>query len=292
MLRRLPTISQPDLPAVLDFLLATIVKDEAVEVISEIRAGLNLTRRMEASSQRLVGKGSDQRKQEEGAMSVERLVLDKIRVTVARERWVGEAWLEAVKAGAEGLCLDLLVMVLMYKLPWHSKAVEGLMKTKARAGLLGSELVSTTMTQHREAISLHLKSVIALTECALVSREEEVATLGKNLFSEAFRKLDGGRRHELVAALVYKASEGPEEGRVASLKLLATLVEGQGEDVAQYAIFLTQLLDHVDTFDQLEVEVVMRVLCGLAWGGGSRGEGIRDQLVITVKKQMDTGQLQ
>ena len=86
MLRRLPTISQPDLPAVLDFLLATIVKDEAVEVISEIRAGLNLTRRMEASSQRLVGKGSDQRKQEEGAMSLERLVLDKIRVTVARER--------------------------------------------------------------------------------------------------------------------------------------------------------------------------------------------------------------
>ena len=89
MLQRLPTISQPDLLAVLDFLLATIVKDEAVEVISEIRGGLNLTGRMEAS-QRLA-KGSEQRKQEEGAMSVERLVLDKIRVTVARERWLGDA---------------------------------------------------------------------------------------------------------------------------------------------------------------------------------------------------------
>ena len=286
MLQRLPTISQPDLPAVLDFLLATIVKDEAVEVISEIRGGLNLTGRMEAS-QRLA-KGSEQRKQEEGAMSVERLVLDKIRVTVARERWLGDAWLEAVKTGAEGLCLDLLVMVLMYKMPRHSKAVEVLLKTKARAGLLGPELVSITMAQHREAISLHIKSLIALAECALVSREEEVATLGINLFSEAFRKLDGGGRHELVAALINKASEGPGEGRVASLKMLATLVEGQGEEVAKYAIFLTQLLDHLDTYEQMEVEVAMKVLCGLAWGGGSRGEGIRDQLVITVKKQMDS----
>ena len=150
------------------------------------------------------------------------------------------------------------------------------------------ELISTTMAQHKEAISLHIKSLIALAECALVSREEEVATLGINLFSEAFRKLDGGGRHELVAALINKASEGPGEGRVASLKMLATLVEGQGEEVAKYAIFLTQLLDHLDTYEQMEVEVAMKVLCGLAWGGGSRGEGIRDQLVITVKKQMDS----
>ena len=286
MLRRLPTILQPDLPAVLDFLLATIVKDEAVEVISEVRGGIDLTRRMEASQR--MAKGSEQRRQEEGAMSAERLVLDKIRLTVARERWLGDAWLEAVKTGEEGLCLDLLVMVLMYKMPRHCKAVEGLLKTRARAGLLGSELVSTTMAQHKEAMSLHLKSVIALAECALVSREEEVASLGVNLFSEAFRKLDGWSRQELVAALVTKASQGPGEGRVASLKMLATLVEGQGEEVGQYAVFLTQLLDHLDTFEQSEVEVVMKVLCGLAWGGGSRGEGIRDQLVITVKKQLNS----
>ena len=284
MLRRLPTISQPDLPAVLDFLLATIVKDEAVEVISEIRGGIDLTRRMEASQRQ--AKGSEQRRQEEGAMSVERLVLDKIRVTVARERWLGDAWLEAVKTGAEGLCLDLLVMVLMYKMPRHSKAVEAIMKTRAKAGLLESELVSTTMAQHKESISHNIESVIALAECALVSREEEVASLGVNLFSEAFRKLGGGSRQELVIALVSKASQGPGEGRVASLKMLATLVEGQGEEVGQYAVFLTQLLDYLDTFEQSEVEVVMKVLCGLAWGGGSRGEGIRDQLVITVKKQL------
>jgi len=287
VLRRLPTIAQPDLPAVLDFLLATIVKDEAVEVISEIRGGIDLTGRMVASQR---SKGSEQRKQEEGAMSVEKLVLDKIRVTVARERWLGDAWLEAIKTGAEGLCLDLLVMVLMYKMPRHCKAVEGLMKTRAKAGLLESDLVSTTMAQHKETISDHdqdhLKSMIALAECALVSREEEVARLGVNLFTEAFRKLDGGKRYELVAALVIKACQGPGEGRVASLKVLSTLVEGQGEEVGQYAVFLTQLLDHLDTFEQSEVEVVMRVLCGLAWGGGSRGEGIRDQLVITVKKQL------
>merc|ERR1719209_1292057 len=287
VLRRLPTIAQPDLPAVLDFLLATIVKDEAVEVISEIRGGIDLTGRMVASQR---SKGSEQRKQEEGAMSVEKLVLDKIRVTVARERWLGDAWLEAIKTGAEGLCLDLLVMVLMYKMPRHCKAVEGLMKTRAKAGFLESDLVSTTMAQHKETISDHdqdhLKSMIALAECALVSREEEVARLGVNLFTEAFRKLDGGSRYELVAALVIKACQGPGEGRVASLKVLSTLVEGQGEEVGQYAVFLTQLLDHLDTFEQSEVEVVMRVLCGLAWGGGSRGEGIRDQLVITVKKQL------
>ena len=284
MLRRLPTIAQPDLPAVFEFLLATIAKEEAVEVISEIRGGINLTGRMEASQR--VAKGSEQKKQEEGAMSVERLVLEKIRVTVAREKWLGDAWLDAVKAGEEGLCLDLLVMMLMYKMPRHSKAVEGLMRTRARAGLLASALVSTTMAQHKEAISLHLGSVIALAECALVSREEEVSSLGVALFSEAFRKLDGGSRQEVVAALVSKASQGPGEGRVASLKMLATLVEGQGEEVGQYAVFLTSLLDHIDTFDQREVEVVMKVLCGLAWGGGTRGEGIRDQLVITVKKQL------
>ena len=72
----------------MDFLLASIFRDEAADVISEIRAGINLTGRMEAS-QRLA-KGSEKRRQEEGAMSVERLVLDKIRVTVAREKWMGE----------------------------------------------------------------------------------------------------------------------------------------------------------------------------------------------------------
>jgi len=286
VLRRLPTIAQQDLPAVLDFLLASIFKDEAADVISEIRAGLNLTGRMEAS-QRLA-KGSEKRRQEEGAMSVERLVLDKIRVTVAREKWMGEAWLEAIKTGEEGLCLDLLLMVMMYKMPRHTKAVEVLMKAKSKAGLLGPDLVATTMTQHKETISLrsHLQSMIALAECAVVSKDEEVASLGDSLFSEAFRRLGGGDRQELVAALVGRASEGPGEGRVASLKVLSNLVENQGEEIGLYAIFLTQLLDTLDTFEQNEVELVMKILCGLAWGGGSRGEGIRDQLVITVKKQL------
>ena len=286
VLRRLPTIAQQDLPAVLDFLLASIFRDEAADVISEIRAGINLTGRMEAS-QRLA-KGSEKRRQEEGAMSVERLVLDKIRVTVAREKWMGEAWLEAIKTGDEGLCLDLLLMVMMYKMPRHTKAVEVLMKAKSKAGLLGPDLVATTMTQHKETISLrsHLQSMIALAECAVVSKEKEVASLGDSLFSEAFRRLGGGDRQELVAALVGRASEGPGEGRVASLKVLSNLVENQGEEIGLYAIFLTQPLDHLDTFEQSEVELVMKILCGLAWGGGSRGEGIRDQLVIIVKKQL------
>ena len=49
VLQRLDRWSQADLPAVVDFLLATVTKEDAARVVAELRRGINLTGRMEAS---------------------------------------------------------------------------------------------------------------------------------------------------------------------------------------------------------------------------------------------------
>ena len=71
------------------------------------------------------------------------------------------------------------------------------------------------------------------------------------------------------------------------MTVLEQLVAGQGTEVAQYSVFLTQLLDCLESLGLEEVRQVMKLLCGLAWGT-ARGAGIRDELVIFIRKQLNS----
>ena len=252
-------------------------------MITELRSSLQLTQRM-AASQR-PAPAVQQRKEESKSRSVERLVLDRIRATAARERWMAEAWLEAVKQG-EAAPLDLVLLVLLNKLPRSKKQVEAVTKGKARTGEFSQELVATTLEQHGPVLRQELELLLALADVLLQARDPTVVSLGCHLFTEAFRCLSSGAKQEVVATLVEKVSCGSGEGRGAALGVLRGLVEHQREEVAQYAVFLTQLLDNLGGLEQGEVRSVMELLGGLAWGG--RGQGIKDELVIVVRKQLNS----
>ena len=287
VLARLDRWPQADLPAVLDFLMAVITKDSAKEVIQQLRAGLSLTERMAASQRR--GPGSEQRKEGEKSKTVERLVMDRVRMAAARDVWMSEAWLEAMRAADSCLPLDLVMLVLLHKLPLRRKAVEQLARRKVREGALDTALVSLALAQHRQVLRQHLDSLMALAESLLACREPAVQELAGHLYCEVFRHLAGGASQEVVGQLVQRASCGASSGeaRGAALSVLAQLVAGQGAEVAQYSVFLTQLLDCLESLGLEEVRQVMQLLCGLAWGT-ARGAGIRDELVIFIKKQLNS----
>lgn len=191
-----------------------------------------------------------------------------------------------MRAGEEGLPIDLVILFLLYSPP-RTRAIDTLARARAKEGLLTPELVATTMAQHREAVRRHLPAVLELAE-ALQGREGGVPAVAAAIYTEAFRCIGPAGRQEVVAHLVSRATcGGAGVARGAALGVLGSLVAEQGEEVATLAVFLTQLLDCLDRLELVEVRVVLHLLTTLAWGVPG-GAGIRDQLVIVVKKQLNS----
>ena len=188
--------------------------------------------------------------------------------------------------GEEGLPIDLVILFLLYSPP-RIRAIASLARARAKDGLLTPELVATTMAEHREAVRRHLPAVLELAE-ALQGREGGAPAVAAAIYTEAFRCLGPAGRQEVVANLVSRATYGGAgAARGAALGVLSSLVAEQGEEVATLAVFLTQLLDCLDRLELVEVRVVLQLLTTLAWGVPG-GAGIRDQLVIVVKKQLNS----
>jgi len=161
VLKKLPSSSFSDLPTVVDFLLSSCTKQDCTMLVQDLRDGLELTEKLRPSQR--PGPGSPKRRELEKTKSVECIILDRMNMAMATDKWMGDAWLSAVESVrdvSEQKPLDLLVLVLLHKTQQRRKVVESIVRNKIRAGLFTEQLVVSTFQQHTAPLKQHMLAVL------------------------------------------------------------------------------------------------------------------------------------
>ena len=96
VLKKLPSCGLPDLPIVVEFLLSSCTKEESLTLVQDLRDSLELTVKVRPSQR--PGPGSPKKREQEKKKSVECIILDKIKMAMSTDKWMGDAWVSAVNS--------------------------------------------------------------------------------------------------------------------------------------------------------------------------------------------------
>ena len=283
-----------DLPTVVDYLLSPTCRrpDTLNTLIKEVRENLELTEKVKPSQR--AGPASAKSKDlrdNNSKKSIECIILNKINIAMLTEKKMNDAWynaLDSVKEQEEMKPLDFLVMVMMYKNKQRRKSAEALIKSKFRHAVLTLDLIVSTFEQHPTALREWSDSVLDLADTLISSPDKTVSEgLGKQLFVSVFTGLGEHCQRLVVTQLVTLVSRASS-----ALLTLSQLSSEHGDLLAKYGWYIIGLLDHVSESTEVgKVRDMVRVLSRLAWrkGPSTAGQQIRDDIVIFVKKQVQSG---
>ena len=283
-----------ELPAVIEYLLSSNNRrvDSLNDLVKDIREHLELTSKVMPSQR--VGPSSVRSRDNRDnnyKKSIECIILDKINIAMLTERKMFDAWLNAldsVKDAEEMKPLDLLVIVIMYKNKQRRKAVEALLKNKIRHGVLTEDLIVSTFEKHPTALKQWMTHLQDIADVLITSSDKTISeSAGKQLFVSAFVGLGETCQREIVAQLVTTVSRADS-----ALCVLEELSREHVEMLARYGWYLVGLLDQIsETTEVGKVRNIIGILARLAWrkGASTTGQQIRDDIVIFVKKQVQSG---
>ena len=291
------TFQLSELPAVVEYLLSSNNRknDTLNDLVKDIRDHLELTAKVRPSQR--VGPSSVRTRDSRDnnfKKSIECIILDKINIAMMTERKMFDAWmsaLECVKEAEEMKPLDLLVIVMMYKNKQRRKTVEAMLKSKIRNGILTEDMIVSTFEKHQTFLKQWMSHLLDLADILITSPDKTISGgAGKQFFVSAFLSLGENCQREIVAQLVSLVSRTDT-----ALCVLAELSRERGEMLARYGWYLVGLLDQIsETTDIGKVRNIIGILARLAWrkGTSTAGQQIRDDIVIFVKKQVQSGMLQ
>ena len=286
-----------DLPNVLDFLLSSVDNklENNVELVMNIRDHLDLTEKMRPSQR--VGPSSVKNKENrelDSKKNIERILLDKINISMMTEKKMLDAWchtLEGIKDVEDVRPLDMIVMVMLYKNKQKRRSVEMLMKNKIRNAVITNDLIQSIFTNHKAFLIMWKDTVLDMSLALMLSSERVISECcARQLFISAFINLDEFCEREVISLLVSCINRTDT-----ALLVLCDLATQHADKMAKYGWYLVGLLDHVS--ESMEVSMlrnIIIILAKLAWrkGSDSAGTQIRDDVVIFVKKQVQSGIIQ
>ena len=291
------TFQLSELPAVIEYLLSCHNKkiDSLNDLVKDLRDHLELTSKVRPSQR--VGPSSVRirdNRDNNYKKSIECIILDKINIAMLTERKMFDAWmnaLESVKEAEEMKPLDLLIIVIMYKNKQRRKVVEALLKSKIRNGILTEDLIVSTFAKHPTALKQWMTQLQDIADILVTSPDKTISEgPGKQLFVSAFVSLGETCQREIVAQMVTLVSRVDT-----ALIVLAELSREHGEMLAKYGWYLVGLLDQISETTKVgKVRNIIGILARLAWrkGASTIGQQIRDDVVIFVKKQVQSGMIE
>jgi len=280
-----------DLPTVVDYLLTSINKkgDSCSELVSDLRDHLELTVKMRASQR--PGPSSVKSRENDNKKSIECIVLDKLNISMLTEKKLLDAWIAALEATndpEEMKTLDVLVLIMMYKNKQKRKRIETLLKSKIKHGTFTEELIASTFEKHTSALKVWMTSLLDVAEVLLLSPDKTVSEgAGVFLFVLSFINLGELCQREIVSQLVTAVSRCDS-----ALLVLKQLSLEHSDHLARYGWYLVGLLNHVhEGMELAKIRSIIGVLSRLAWrkGSSTSGQQIQDDVVIFVKKQIQSG---
>jgi len=290
VLKLLPTAALPDLPIMVDFLTSSLSRDTVRQMVPELRASLDLSARL--SHARPSQRPGPRRRLDSGSLTVEKVVVDKLAALLSRDKEAAEAWLGALQAASveeDSRALDLVMLVVIHTRAPHKRAVESLLRNKVRAGVFMGALIKDAFRYHIKSIGARFPALLDLSEVLLLSSEGVIVSFAREIYSHAFGHLDPFCQQEIVSDMVSKVGiGGGGDVTVAALGVLSQLAEERCDILAKYGIFISAVLDFMDRLELSQVKVIMSVLATVAWGTQTREGNLENDLVIIIKKQINS----
>ncbi|CAB4065708.1 FANCD2 [Lepeophtheirus salmonis] len=268
-----------NLPVVIKFLLCTSGDSDYLETILTLREQLDLSPPPVRLSQSRAP-----------FTEIQVSTLGVIRSSIMRNKKIGDAWIKAIdtiKIPKEHQPLDFIVIILLMDLPNRQKSASALFKSKIRSGLFTEELFIKAITDFPETIKKDLHIILELIDPLIASRESPLNHAAEVIYTQIFIKMQKFCRQEIVAELTTKVSSNTTS-RSVSIDILSNIAYNHTDILSDYSIFLSGIMDYMDTMSLDQVRRIMDILSLLAYHKPSEQSIIRDDVHIVVTKQLSS----
>ncbi|XP_075406569.1 Fanconi anemia group D2 protein isoform X1 [Tenrec ecaudatus] len=297
---KLSAVKLEDLPVIIKFILHATAATDAVQVISELRAQLDLQHcilpsQLQASQSKLKSKGrtSSSGHQESSDQDCIILLFDVIKSAVRYEKTTAEAWIKAIEnipSASDHKVFDVAMLLIIYSTNAQTKkSIERVLRNKLRSGSVREELLKNTFCAHAPVLKDVCPSVLSLAQSLLRSREQSVNSFGHLLYKNAFTTFDAYHQQQVVAALVTHVCSGNDAEVDIALDALLELVSLSRVAVRLNTVFVKGILDYLDNLSPPQIRKLFHILSTLALGSDQEaGSHIQDDMHLVIRKQLSS----
>jgi len=285
--------SLEDLPCMVEFLLSTTDKGAEMDTVDGLRAGLNFnaSRSITQMSQMQQSRRT-QKSQVGGNQDSDIVILHQLDDCFSTKKRMANTWQRAVsesKSYRDVRVFDVPVLFLLHSMVDRKKSVQSSFKTLVKSGILNDDLLQTAFTANVKCMQHLLDQILEVAFVLGQSQEPSLAQASLLLRKEAFIRLDGAAKREILRDLMsHIGCGGAGATRASALKCLSSLAYEQGELLSKYNSFVVCLLDHMGNLTLSEVRSLMDLLSHLTYTAGDEQCSLRNNLHIIVKKQVNS----
>ncbi|KAK8782009.1 hypothetical protein V5799_016651 [Amblyomma americanum] len=278
----LKSLKLSQLPPTVKFVLANCTVQEASQVVSELRANLELRHILPLSSTPTSFSAEEDE---------ELLVLTEISNAVQLRRFLRDAWLkiiENVKLAAEHKTLDILFLVMLHKfLPKpEAKSVESLLRKKVRSGHFTGSLLDRSFDSHPQVMKVYSRTMMHLAQVLLWCPEPQVLKFGERMYQRMFVCYEGTAREEVVLNLVTHFGSGVTAQMDAAFECALELVRQHTNLMAPYGGFFKSTLDILRNLSLCQIRTLFLIIALIAYRGGREGATYQDELQMMIRKMV------
>ena len=181
---------------------------------------------------------------------------------------------------------DLLVLLVLQPLA-KPRAVEAVVRTRARSGTFAANLLVGLFKKHRALLKAHFPALLTLAQALLPPHNsaDRASEFAATLYFHAYASLPSYYQQEVVGALVTHvgASRRPEAD--VAFGTLSKMATGDPTRLQPFAIFIKGLFDGVEAFTCDQARHLYGILSCLAFRCGQE-TALREELHILVRKQL------
>ncbi|KAG0421613.1 hypothetical protein HPB47_002511 [Ixodes persulcatus] len=270
------------LPMIVRFVLSSVSSQEALQVVSQLRANLDFRTILPAalsSTQKTFSMEND----------YELLTMTEIKNAVQLQLFLGDAWakaVERVKVAADHKPLDLLFLLLLHNVSPKPKTVEALLRGKVRCGQFTPALLDATFATHAQVVTSYSSTVLHLAQVLLWSPEPQVLKFGTHLYQHMFVCFGGSTRQEAVVNLVTHVGSGVQAQMNAALDCLVDLAHRHTVLMAPFGAFFKGMLDFLRNLSLCQIRTLFLVIALIAYQGGQQGAMFQDELHMMIRKML------
>ncbi|XP_071810263.1 Fanconi anemia group D2 protein-like [Asterias amurensis] len=278
-----------DHPVIIKFILQSVKKDDAVEVISELRNNLEFTSSVpeRSSSSQLHSK---QRGSNSKTNDSTLLILDSIKTNMRFQKVVTGGWVKAIEnvpTASDHKVVDIFILLIAHTIAANrKKTVESLFRAKVRAGFFTEGLLEKAFSSHAQVLRDYFTSILSLASVLLRSPEKSVCLFACSIYRQAFLAFDMYCKQEVIGSIVAHIGSGLEGEVDAGLDVLLSLVDQNASEVAPFTIFIKGVLDYLANLSMQQIRKLFSVLAALAFRNVSDNPSIQDELHIVIRKQL------
>ncbi|XP_054717600.1 Fanconi anemia group D2 protein-like [Uloborus diversus] len=275
-----------NLPVIVKFVLQDLnSNEEARETVQELHKNLdfNSTFNPITSSTPKDAKNVDSMK------DVCSYVLSVISQSLKFQKFLCNSWmkqLESVRGSHNHRSLDIFVIILLFSVEGYEKKVENVLKNKVKAGDINEDLLHVTFRCHHEVLQNYAPILLKVAETFLHVAEPHVSLFGSSVYMKCFIWFDSFYKQEVIGNLIGHVCNKSESEINAALNTLLSLARNHTQKLVPFALFVRNLLDHLEKLTLNQIRKVHEMLSILAYQGGREGNILLDDMMIIIRKQL------